>query len=184
MIKEIRGIGEVRMDLKSKIRVVEDFPSAGISFKDVTTLLSDGEAYYEAIEGCSKMLEGVTFDLIVGPEARGFLIGAPLAVKLKKGFVPIRKPGKLPYETIQHAYELEYGTDVLEIHKDAIKPGDRVLIADDLLATGGTAKAVCELVEKLGGTVVGLAFLMELDFLPGREVLSGYEVWSTIHYSS
>lgn len=175
---------EVRMDLKAKIRVIEGFPKEGISFKDVTTLLSDGDAYHQAIEACLNLLEGTEFDVVVGPEARGFLIGAPLAVLAKKGFVPVRKPGKLPSETIKHEYSLEYGTDVLEMHKDAIKPGDRVLIADDLLATGGTAKAVCELIEKLGGTVVGLTFLMELDFLDGRKVLDGYKVFSAINYES
>lgn len=172
------------MDLKSKIRVVEDFPKEGISFKDLTTLLSDGEAYHEAIKTCIQMLEGIEYDVVVGPEARGFLIGAPLAVLSQKGFIPIRKPGKLPFETIKHEYSLEYGTDVLEVHKDAIKPGDKVLIVDDLLATGGTARAVCELIEKLGGEVAGLAFLMELDFLDGRKVLEGYNVFSAINYSS
>lgn len=172
------------MDLKSKIRVVEDFPKKGISFKDVTTLLADGEAYHQAISECIELLKDVEYDVVVGPEARGFLIGAPLAVIEKKGFVPIRKPGKLPYETIQHEYELEYGTDVLEVHKDAIKPGMRVLVADDLLATGGTAKAVCKLIEKLGGTVAGLVFLMELDFLDGREVLGEYDVYTAIRYES
>ena len=172
------------MDLKSKIRVIEGFPKEGISFKDVTTLLADGEAYSEAIQNCIEMLKGVEYDVVVGPEARGFLIGAPLAVIEKKGFVPIRKPGKLPFKTIQHEYELEYGTDILEVHQDAIQPGMRVLVVDDLLATGGTAKAVCELVEKLGGTVVGLAFLMELDFLDGRNVLDGYNVYTAIRYES
>lgn len=172
------------MDFKSKIRVVEDFPKEGISFKDITTLLSDGEAYAEAIHACIDMLKGLEYDVIVGPEARGFLLGAPMSVLTKKGFVPIRKPGKLPYETIQHQYELEYGTDTLEIHKDAIKPGDRVLIVDDLLATGGTAKATCDLIEKLGGKVVGLAFLIELNFLNGRQVLGDYEVFSVIPFES
>ncbi|MDH8677134.1 adenine phosphoribosyltransferase [Fusibacter bizertensis] len=172
------------MDFKSKIRVIEGFPKEGISFKDVTTLLSDGEAYQAAIKACLEMLEGINYDVVVGPEARGFLIGAPLAVMAQKGFVPIRKPGKLPYETIKHEYFLEYGSDVLEVHKDAIKPGDKVLVVDDLLATGGTAKAVCELIEKLGGEVVGLAFLMELDFLDGRKVLDGYKVLSAINYES
>lgn len=175
---------EVKMELKSKIRVVEDFPKKGISFKDLTTLLMDGEAYREAINTCLKMIEDVSYDVVVGPEARGFLIGAPLAVLAKKGFVPIRKPGKLPFETIQHEYSLEYGTDILEVHNDAIKPGAKVLVVDDLLATGGTAKAVCELIEKLGGEVVGLAFLMELDFLDGRKVLEGYKVYSAINYAS
>lgn len=172
------------MDFKSKIRVIEGFPKEGISFKDVTTLLSDGEAYHAAIKACLEMLDGLNYDVVVGPEARGFLIGAPLAVMSQKGFVPIRKPGKLPYETIKHEYFLEYGSDVLEVHKDAIKPGDKVLVVDDLLATGGTAKAVCELIEKLGGEVVCLAFLMELDFLDGRKVLEGYKVLSAIEYES
>ena len=172
------------MDLKSKIRVIEDFPKEGISFKDVTTLLLDGEAYYEAIKTCVDMLGDLEYDLVVGPEARGFLIGAPVSVLAKKGFVPIRKPGKLPGNTIKHEYALEYGTDVLEIHSDAIKPGARVLVVDDLLATGGTAKAVCELVEKLGGQVAGLAFLMELEFLEGRKVLDGYTLYTAIRYDS
>ena len=172
------------MSLKNNIRVVENFPKEGISFKDITTLLLDGKAYRESVEACLDMLVGVEFDVIVGPEARGFLFGAPMAVLAQKGFVPIRKPGKLPAETIKHEYALEYGTDVLEIHKDAIKPGAKVLIVDDLLATGGTAKAVCELIEKLGGVVVGLAFLIELDFLSGRELLTGYEVYSVLSYES
>lgn len=172
------------MDLKSKIRVVENFPKEGISFKDITTLLEDGDAYSEAIEKCLEEVKEVAFDIIVGPEARGFLMGAPMAVVSKKGFVPIRKPGKLPYETVKHEYQLEYGSDTLEIHKDAIKPGQRVLIADDLLATGGTAKAACELIEKLGGIVVGLVFLVELDFLNGREILKDYNVYSVLSYES
>lgn len=172
------------MDLKSKIRVVEDFPKEGISFKDITTLLEDGEAYNEAIQKCLEEVKDVAFDIIVGPEARGFLMGAPMAVVSKKGFVPIRKPGKLPYETVKHEYQLEYGSDTLEIHKDAIKPGQRVLIADDLLATGGTAKAACELIEKLGGVVAGLVFLVELDFLNGREILKDYNVYTVLSYES
>ncbi len=172
------------MDFKSKIRVVEDFPKAGISFKDVTTLLSDGEAYSAAIEACIDSVKELDFNVIVGPEARGFLMGAPMAVLTQKSFVPIRKPGKLPYETVKHEYELEYGSDTLEIHKDAIKPGDKVLIADDLLATGGTAKAVCELIEKLGGEVVGLSFLMELNFLEGRKVLEKYPVFTVVSYDA
>lgn len=172
------------MDLKSKIRVVENFPKEGISFKDITTLLEDGEAYNEAIQACLEAVKDVEYDLIVGPEARGFLLGAPMAVMAKKGFAPIRKPGKLPYETIQHEYQLEYGSDTLEIHKDAVKPGQKVLIVDDLLATGGTAKAVCELVEKLGGEVAGLTFLVELDFLNGREILKDYNVYTVLSYES
>ena len=172
------------MDFKTKIRVVEDFPVKGISFKDITTLLEDGEAYAAAIEGMYKQVSDLDFDIIVGPEARGFLTGAPLSMLTKKGFVPIRKSGKLPYKTIKHEYALEYGTDTLEIHEDSIQKGMKVLIVDDLLATGGTAKAACELIEKLGGVVAGLAFLIELDFLPGRAVLEGYEVRSLVHYDA
>ena len=172
------------MDLKSKIRVVEDFPKAGISFKDITTLLQDGKAYRDAVIQCIEMLKDTEYDVIVGPEARGFLLGAPMSVMTEKGFIPVRKPGKLPFETVCHEYELEYGTDKLEVHKDAITAGMRVLIVDDLLATGGTAKAVCELVETLGGEVVGLAFLIELEFLGGRETLDGYDVYSVIAFDS
>ncbi len=172
------------MDFKSKIRVVEDFPKKGISFKDITTLLEDGEAYRKAIDACIDLVKEVPYDVIVGPEARGFLMGAPMSVLTQKGFVPIRKPGKLPYETVKHEYALEYGTDTLEMHLGAIKPGQRVLIADDLLATGGTAKAACELIEKLGGVVAGLVFLVELDFLEGREVLADYDVYSVLSYDA
>lgn len=170
------------MDFDSKIRVIEDFPKAGISFKDITTLLKDGEAYHEAINVCAKLIEKVEYDLIIGPEARGFLIGAPLSYLSKKGFVPVRKPGKLPAETISHEYALEYGTDVLEIHKDAIKPGQRVLIADDLLATGGTVAAVSELVRKCGGEVAGYLFLIELTFLKGKDVLKDAPIFSVLKY--
>lgn len=170
------------MDFDSKIRVIEDFPKAGISFKDITTLLKDGEAYHEAINACAALIEGVEYDVIIGPEARGFLIGAPLSYLTKKGFVPVRKPGKLPAETISHEYALEYGTDVLEIHKDAIKPGQRVLIADDLLATGGTVGAVSELVKKCGGEVVGYLFLIELTFLNGKDSLKDAPIFSVLKY--
>lgn len=170
------------MDFKSKIRIVEDFPIKGISFKDITTLLEDGDAFSEAISAMSDMVKDIEFDAIIGPEARGFIMGTPMSVVLKKGFIPIRKPGKLPFETIQHEYALEYGTDILEIHKDSIKPGMKVLIVDDLLATGGTAKAACELIEKLGGEVAGLAFLIELDELKGRAPLSDYIVRALVHY--
>ncbi len=170
------------MDLKSKIRVVEDFPKEGISFKDITTLLQDGEAYKKAIDLCIDEVKDIDFDVIVGPEARGFLMGAPMSYATKKGFVPVRKPGKLPYETVSHEYELEYGTDILEMHKDAIKPGQKVLIADDLLATGGTTLSTIKLIEKLGGEVVGLVFLIELSFLNGKDMLEGYNVKSIIKY--
>lgn len=170
------------MDIKEKIRVIEDFPVEGISFKDITTLLSDGEAFNFSINEMIKMVGSLEFDLIVAPEARGFLIGAPMSFQMKKPFVPIRKKGKLPFETLTYEYELEYGTDILEVHNDAIKPGDKVLIVDDLLATGGTVSAIVDMVEKLGGEVVGLEFLIELDFLKGRDLLKGYRVESLIQY--
>jgi adenine phosphoribosyltransferase len=170
------------VDLKNKIRVIEDFPKKGISFKDITTLLQDGEAYKYAIDLCIKKVENKEYDVIVGPEARGFLIGAPMAYAAKKAFVPVRKPGKLPFETIKYEYKLEYGTDVLEIHKDAIKPGQKVLIVDDLLATGGTILSTIKLIEELGGEVVGVLFLIELTFLDGRDTLKGYDVISLIEY--
>lgn len=169
------------MDINSKIRVIENFPKEGISFKDITTLLKDGEAYAEAIRQCEEKVKDLDFDVIVGPEARGFIVGAPLAVSLKKGFVPVRKPGKLPAETLSYEYDLEYGTDTLQIHKDAIQPGQKVLLADDLLATGGTMKAVVEMVEQLGGEVVGLIFFIELDFLKGREKIGNYNIYSLIN---
>ena len=171
------------MNLEEKIRNVQDFPKPGIGFKDITTLLKDGEALREAIDRMADNLKDKKVDLIVGPEARGFIFATPLAYKLGVGFVPVRKPGKLPSEVVSYEYELEYGTDVLEIHKDAIYEGCRVAIVDDLLATGGTISAVTSLVEKLGGEVVGLEFLIELDFLEGRKKLSKYDVNSLVHYS-
>lgn len=170
------------MDLNQKIRVIENFPKEGISFKDITTLLQDGQAYHDAIEACKALVKDLSYDLIVGPEARGFLIGAPMAYEGKKGFVPVRKPGKLPAETISHEYALEYGTDVLEMHRDAILPGQKVLIVDDLLATGGTVHAVSELVQKCGGVVVGYLFLIELSFLNGREILKNAPTYSVLQY--
>ncbi len=170
------------MEFKDKIRVIEDFPTEGISFKDITTLLQDGEAYREAINACMEKIEDISFDLIVAPEARGFLIGAPIAYSMGKGFVPVRKHGKLPAETLDYEYELEYGTDVLQMHQDGIKKGQKVLVTDDLLATGGTIISVINMVEKLGGEVVGILFLMELEFLKGRERLEGYRVESVVKY--
>ncbi len=170
------------MDLKSRIRTVENFPKEGISFKDITTLLSDGEAYKYAIDECIKSLDGIEYDVIVGPEARGFLMGAPMCYATQTPFVPIRKPGKLPYETESFTYDLEYGQDTLEVHADAIKPGQKVVIADDLLATGGTVEAVVKLIEKLGGEVVACVFLIELDFLNGRKLLEGYNIKTILHY--
>ncbi|MGI6113312.1 MAG: adenine phosphoribosyltransferase [Mahellales bacterium] len=170
------------MDLKSKIRVVEDFPKPGISFKDITTLLKDNKAYVYAVNELAADLRDQDIDLVIGPEARGFVIGAPLAYALNCGFVPIRKAGKLPAETKKFEYELEYGKDVLEIHADAISPGQRVVIADDLLATGGTAYSTVKLVEELGGKVVSVRFIIELTYLNGAELLKDYNVKSLIKY--
>lgn len=171
------------MDLKSKIRIIDDFPKPGISFKDITTLLRDKEGYCHTIDILVERCKDKNIDLVVGPEARGFLLGAPLAYGLRAGFVPVRKPGKLPGETVSYEYQLEYGTDSLEIHQDAIKPGQRVVVADDLLATGGTALATIKLIEKLGGIVVGALFVLELEYLNGRETLKDYMVDSVIKYN-
>lgn len=168
------------MNYEEKIRIIKDFPKEGIEYMDITTLLKDGEAFYQVIDECVDLVKNINYDKIVGPEARGFIIGTPMSYATKKGFVPVRKPGKLPGKTLNYSYELEYGTDSLEIHEDSIKKGDKVLIADDLLATGGTVEAVINMVEKLGGEVVGLVFLIELEFLNGRKKLHGYPVQSLI----
>lgn len=167
------------MDLKAKLRVV-DFK--GVDFIDITTLLQDGPAFREAVEKLVRAYEGQHIDLIAGPESRGFVVGAPAAYALGAGFVPVRKPGKLPARTVRREYSLEYGKDALEIHADAVRPGQKVLIVDDLLATGGTAAATARLIEDLGGIVVGFAFLIELTFLKGRSNLADYEVISLIQY--
>ena len=170
------------MDLKQTVRVIEDFPKEGISFKDITTLISDGEALKEAVDKMAEFFKDKNIDLVVGPEARGFIFGVPVAYALGAGFVPVRKPGKLPADTVKVEYDLEYGSDILEIHKDAIKPGSRVAIVDDLLATGGTIAAVTKLVEQVGGEVVGLSFAIELEELKGREKLKDYDVMSLLKY--
>lgn len=170
------------LDLKDSIRVIPDFPQVGISFKDITTLLKDGDKYRKAIDELKALVSHLQIDVIAGPEARGFVVGAPLAYALGVGFVPIRKSGKLPYETIEVGYDLEYGKDKLAVHTDAIKPGQKVLIADDLLATGGTIATSVSLVEQLGGKVVGAAFLIELVELAGRNKLSDIEVISLMTY--
>ena len=170
------------MDLKQTVRVIENFPKEGISFKDITTLLQNGEALKFAIDEIIADLKDKDVDLIVGPEARGFLMGTPVAYGMGVGFVPVRKPGKLPWEVESFEYDLEYGSDILEIHKDAIKPGSRVAIVDDLLATGGTIAAVTKLVEQVGGEVVGLSFAIELEELKGREKLKDYDVMSLLKY--
>ncbi len=171
------------MDLKAKLRHVADFPKAGIDFIDITTVLQDRDALQQSIDEMKILtLEMGEFDLIIGPESRGFIFGVPIAYVLKKGFVPIRKRGKLPYKTISVEYQLEYGTDVLEIHQDAIRPGQRVVIIDDLLATGGTIESNVRLVEKLGGVVAGLVFFVELEFLKGRSRLEDYKVGSIVKF--
>lgn len=169
-------------DLSKLIRDVPDFPVAGILFKDITTLLKQPEAYQAAIDALVQRYAGEEIDLVAAIEARGLIFGAALAYELGAGLVPVRKPGKLPAEKISEEYALEYGTNVLEVHKDAIQRGQRVLIVDDLLATGGSAQATAQLVERLGGKVVGIAFLIELTFLRGREKLDGYDVYSLIQY--
>lgn len=170
------------MDLKDKIRSIENFPQEGVIFRDITTLLKDAEGMKDAVDQMTAKLDGVDFDLVLGPESRGFIFGMPVAYNKGKGFVPVRKAGKLPAEVVKKEYALEYGTAVIEMHKDAIQPGQKVVIVDDLLATGGTAKAIVEMVEEMGGEVAAMLFLIELDFLEGRKVLPGYRIESVIHY--
>ncbi|WP_017889214.1 adenine phosphoribosyltransferase [Candidatus Caldatribacterium sp. SIUC1] len=168
------------MDLAQYIRNIPDFPTRGIQFKDITTLLKNREAFREAIDRLAEALRTMNPDLVVGIEARGFIIGAPVAYILGCGFVPVRKKGKLPAATLAKTYELEYGSATLEIHRDAIEAGQRVVVVDDLLATGGTTKAVCEMVEELGGNIVGIGFVIELESLRGRERLKQYPVVSLV----
>lgn len=170
------------MDLAATIRSVPDFPIKGILFYDITTLLKNPAALKESIDRLTNHYRNAGVERVVGIESRGFIFGIPLAYQLEAGFVPVRKPGKLPAATVSESYALEYGTNTLEMHVDAIEKGQRVLVADDLLATGGTAKATCNLIEKLGGEVIGLAFAIELNFLKGREKLKGYDVFSLIQY--
>ncbi|MCM1992583.1 adenine phosphoribosyltransferase [Oceanirhabdus seepicola] len=170
------------MDLRDSIRIIENFPVEGISFKDITPLLADGEALREAINQIVNHLKDKNIDMIAGPEARGFLFGVPVANELGIGFIPVRKPGKLPYDTYAVEYDLEYGKDRLEIHKDAIKPGQRIAVVDDLLATGGTVAAVSKLIEEVGGEVASLNFVIELTDLNGRDKLQGYDINSLIKY--
>ena len=170
------------MDFRDHIRVISDFPKEGISYKDVTTLLKNGEIYHGSINALVEKIKPWQPDVIVGPEARGFLFGAPVAYALGVGFVPVRKPGKLPAKTIDETYALEYGFDTLEVHADAIQPGERVVVVDDLLATGGTMLATANLLRKIGANVVGMGFLIELTFLNGREKLLDYPVFSLVEY--
>lgn len=169
-------------NLKAAIREIPDWPKQGILFYDVTTLLKQGRCFGQTIDALTEPYRGTKVDLVLGIEARGFIFAPPVAYALKAGFVPVRKPGKLPAAKLQVNYELEYGTDSLEIHQDAIEPGQRVLIIDDLIATGGTAKAVAEMAETMGATVVGLGFVVELTFLHGRDKLAKYDVRSLLKY--
>src|ERR687894_365765 len=171
-------------DLKAMIREVPDFPKAGINFYDITTLLKSPEGLRRTVDALSDEFRGTKVDTVIGIEARGFIFAPALAYHMGAGFVPVRKPGKLPSECASVSYDLEYGQDALQMHRDAVGEGHRVVIADDLLATGGTAAAVVRLVEQLGGTVVGLAFVVELEFLPGREKLRGHDVRSLLKYQS
>ena len=170
------------MDLKSKIRSIADFPEKGIIFRDITTLLKEAEGMHQAIEQMEQKLEGLEYDIVLGPESRGFLFGMPIAYNQKKGFVPVRKKGKLPAKTVSKEYALEYGVAAIVIHQDAIEKGQKVVIVDDLLATGGTAKAIVEMVEEMGAEVVAIDFLIELEELQGRKTLQGYRVESVVKY--
>jgi adenine phosphoribosyltransferase len=178
----VRQTDEISRELERHIRTVPDFPKPGISFKDITPLIENGEALHAATDALHAATEHLDYDRILSAEARGFVFGTALAYRARKGLILARKPNKLPRETISATYELEYGTDSLEAHADAIAPGTRVLVADDLLATGGTARAMCELVEGGGGTVAGVAFLIELTYLHGRDLLAPYDVISLITY--
>ncbi|MEZ4816888.1 MAG: adenine phosphoribosyltransferase [Flavobacteriaceae bacterium] len=170
------------MDLEDYIRIIPDFPKQGIVFKDITPLLASAEATAFCLNSLLNLVTDIKIDKVVGVESRGFFFGTLLAQQLGVGFVPVRKPGKLPFTTLKQPYELEYGWDALEIHEDAIAKGEKVLVHDDVLATGGTAKAVCQLIEKLGGEVVQCNFIMQLDFLYGKEKLKQYPVASVLHY--
>lgn len=169
-------------ELKDYIISIPDFPTPGVMFRDVTSILDDPEGFQLSVEELTRLLDGVEYDVIAGVESRGFIFGAPLAYRQGKAFVPVRKKGKLPRETVERTYDLEYGTATIEIHKDAVKPGQKVVIIDDLLATGGTIEAAAKLVEQLGGEVVKMIFLIELTDLKARERLAGYDVASVVQY--
>lgn len=169
--------------IEEYVRSIPDFPEEGIIFRDVTSVLQDADGLHLAINSMQELIGDIDFDVVVGPESRGFIFGVPIAYNMRKSFVPVRKKGKLPCETVEREYALEYGTATIEMHKDSIKKGQRVVIIDDLIATGGTIEAIVELVEQLGGEVVKIIFLMELEGLSGREKLAGYDVESVIRYS-
>ena len=168
--------------LEEYVKSIPDFPEKGIIFRDVTSVLQDADGLHMAIDQMQKKLEGVDFDIVLGPESRGFIFGVPIAYNMHKAFVPVRKKGKLPRATISQTYDLEYGTATIEIHKDAIQPGQKVVIIDDLIATGGTTEAIIKMVDELGGEVVRCVFLLELAGLKGREKLNGYDIDSAIIY--
>ena len=170
------------MDLKQYVTIVEDWPKKGIRFKDISTIMDNGKAYKYATDQIVKYAKTIDADMIAGPEARGFIIGCPVAYAMELGFAPVRKEGKLPREVIREEYDLEYGTNVLTMHNDSIKPGQRVLIVDDLLATGGTVEATIKMIEQMGGIVAGCAFLIELTYLDGREKLKGYDICTLMQY--
>lgn len=174
----------MELEIKNYIRNIKDFPKPGIVFRDITTMLKEPISLNYTLNKLIELTNGIKIDKVAAIEARGFIFGSLLAQKLNAGFIPIRKPGKLPAETISQTYSLEYGEDSIEIHKDAIAKGENVLVHDDLLATGGTAKAACQLIEKLGGNVVQVSFIIELSFLKGREQLSGYDVKALVNYES
>jgi len=169
--------------LRSYVREIADYPTEGVIFRDITPLLGDAQAFAQSVSAIVDQFSGIAIDRVVGVESRGFIFGAPVAYRIGAGFVPVRKPGKLPWAVVREEYQLEYGVDKLEIHRDAIHPGERILIVDDVLATGGTAEATARLVETLGGVVAGLAFLIEIDELDGRSRLTDRTVRSLLHYS-
>ncbi|MDG2040711.1 MAG: adenine phosphoribosyltransferase [Ilumatobacter sp.] len=169
--------------LRSYVREIADYPTEGVNFRDITPLLGDAHAFAQSVDAIVDEFSAIAVDRVVGVESRGFIFGAPVAHRLGAGFVPVRKPGKLPWAVVREEYQLEYGVDKLEVHRDAIHPGERILIVDDVLATGGTAQATARLVETLGGIVTGLAFLVEIDELDGRSRLGNRPVWSLLHYS-
>jgi len=176
-------MSQERIDLiKSRVRDVPDFPKPGIVYKDITPILSDPRAFNMCLDLMAERYDGESLDAIVGIESRGFIFGAALAARMRKAFVPARKPGKLPSATHKVSYDLEYGSDAIEIHRDAVRPGERVLVVDDLIATGGTAWAACELVRRLGAQVIGATFVIELDFLAGKQRLLPVETYSLLHY--
>ena len=179
---EEKGMGSAMKELKDYVRSIPDFPEEGIIFRDVTSILQDKNGLHLAIDEIQKLVQDKEFDVVVGPESRGFIFGVPIAYNLGKSFVPVRKKGKLPCATVSKSYDLEYGRSVIEMHKDAIIPGQKVVIIDDLIATGGTTEAIIRLVEELGGEIVRIVFLMELCGLNGREKLAGYDVQSVIRY--